>query len=367
MAGSWKATSSLRTAWALPIVAELPDGRVLVAGGSTDSGVTDSAEVYNPVSGSWKATGSITSPGSTPCSACGQRSRAGGRWLERPRRGPQRRGLRPVSGTWSSVDSMNVARRSTTAVAVSGGLLVAGGADAAGKAMASAEIFDASSESWHDTGSLGTPRAFAAIAPLGGGGAIPAGGMSDKGATKTAERFSDGKWTPVADVAEARAMDARGAVEGRTGVDRGRRPTARCSIRPRACGRARAGWPQCSPRRPRSDAPTGRCCSSGVWPRRHRDHRDRGLRPGHQHVAARAPDLLADDAATTTVVLPNGSVLLAGGASGTTPLAGAQVFGVPGAPAQRLRKTDEDSDERVRVRIGSRRCRGHHTARVRLR
>jgi len=36
-------------------------------------------------------------------------------------------------------------------------------------------------------------------------------------------------------------------------------------------------------------------------------------------------------------------VLVAGGASGTTPLAGAQVFGSPGTPAQHLRGAGEDS------------------------
>ena len=37
----------------------LPNGQVLVAGGEGDSGVLTNAEVYNPASGTWTATGSL--------------------------------------------------------------------------------------------------------------------------------------------------------------------------------------------------------------------------------------------------------------------------------------------------------------------
>ena len=40
----------------------LPDGTVLVAGGASHSGTLASAELYDPGSGSWTATGSMITP-----------------------------------------------------------------------------------------------------------------------------------------------------------------------------------------------------------------------------------------------------------------------------------------------------------------
>ena len=38
----------------------LPNGKVLVAGGDGDSGILTSAELYDPATGTWTATGSLT-------------------------------------------------------------------------------------------------------------------------------------------------------------------------------------------------------------------------------------------------------------------------------------------------------------------
>jgi hypothetical protein len=67
--GTWTATGSMtigRTGFALTV---LPNGEALAAGGS-DCGVLSSAELYNPATGTWTATGSMTSgsqgPGAVP-------------------------------------------------------------------------------------------------------------------------------------------------------------------------------------------------------------------------------------------------------------------------------------------------------------
>ena len=58
--GIWTATGSLSTPRQAHTATLLPNGKVLVAGGSNDGlTVTASAELYDPASGTWTATGSL--------------------------------------------------------------------------------------------------------------------------------------------------------------------------------------------------------------------------------------------------------------------------------------------------------------------
>ena len=58
--GAWTATGSMTTARAVDLIL-LPSGEVLAAGG--DNNVPSSAELYNPVTGTWTATGHMTAGG----------------------------------------------------------------------------------------------------------------------------------------------------------------------------------------------------------------------------------------------------------------------------------------------------------------
>src|SRR5258707_576877 len=53
-------TGSLNTGRTFHTATLLPNGKVLVAGGQGPSGILTSAELYDPASGSWSATGSLT-------------------------------------------------------------------------------------------------------------------------------------------------------------------------------------------------------------------------------------------------------------------------------------------------------------------
>ena len=57
--GTWTATGSLATARADHTATLLPNGKVLVAGGYCSGGYLASAELYDPASGTWTATGSL--------------------------------------------------------------------------------------------------------------------------------------------------------------------------------------------------------------------------------------------------------------------------------------------------------------------
>ncbi len=66
VAGGWSYTGSLNTPRYNHTATLLPDGKVLVAGGTGFSGgavhVLDSAELYDPVTGKWNATGQLNVP-----------------------------------------------------------------------------------------------------------------------------------------------------------------------------------------------------------------------------------------------------------------------------------------------------------------
>ena len=58
----WTATGSMTTERGLQTATLLPNGQVLVAGGENDHGQLASAELYDPATGMWAATGSLATP-----------------------------------------------------------------------------------------------------------------------------------------------------------------------------------------------------------------------------------------------------------------------------------------------------------------
>ena len=68
--GVWKLTGSMATSRRHSQVYPLPDGRILVVGGTDTTGVDGAAsifyataEIYDPATGTWTATGSLTTGG----------------------------------------------------------------------------------------------------------------------------------------------------------------------------------------------------------------------------------------------------------------------------------------------------------------
>jgi hypothetical protein len=113
----------------------LRDGTVLVAGGG---GAT--AELYDPVSGSWAAIGNMDG-GTATLLRDGTVLVAGGG-------GATAELYDPVSGLWAATGSMIEARYDHTATLLPDGtVLVAGGCcGSAGQVLASAELYDPGSE-----------------------------------------------------------------------------------------------------------------------------------------------------------------------------------------------------------------------------
>jgi WD40 repeat protein len=138
---TWTATGSMTTPRQSSTATLLPDGRVLVAGGDNANGT--SAELYDPGSGLWTATGDMITP----------------RWGY------------------------------TATLLPDGKVLVTGGANGSGS-LASAELYDPGSGSWTATGSMTTPRAGHTATLLPDGRVLVAGGNSGTGTS--AELYDPG-------------------------------------------------------------------------------------------------------------------------------------------------------------------------------
>ena len=192
----------------------LLDGRVLVAGG----GVGTFAELYDPASGTWSATGSMVEVrGGATITVL-----LDGRVLVT---GGQSFGVGtaelydPTTETWTATASLSAGRIDHTAVLLPDGtVLVAGGYtyDATGNngtALASAELYDPITETWTATGSMAAARAGLAAALLSDGTVLVAGGQDIRdnaglGNVATAELYdpTSRAWTATPEMIEARYL-----------------------------------------------------------------------------------------------------------------------------------------------------------------
>ncbi len=128
----WTATDSMNVARFDHAAVKLNDGRILVAGGSTSTGVAlASAEIYNPATGHWTATGSMATP---------------------------RYGF-------------------TLTVLANGWVLAAGGYSSAGSpALTTAEIYDPGTGAWTPTGTMSNGRRYHSATLLATGQVLVLGG-----------------------------------------------------------------------------------------------------------------------------------------------------------------------------------------------
>jgi N-acetylneuraminic acid mutarotase len=233
--GSWTATGKLIEARGYHTASLLPDGRVLVAGGRTNNSSTGralaSAEVYDPVTGSWSATGNMLAAhtfhaatllpdGSVLVTGASYRgyglvAAASAELYD------------PSTGSWTAAGQMIVAGAYQTAALLRDGrVLVAGGAEVVldgccaviGQATASAELYDPSTRSWTGTGSMTEARTYhtSTILPDGEvlvtGGDRSAGGgtstYSTDGGSASAELYdpTSGSWRTTVDLVGRREL-----------------------------------------------------------------------------------------------------------------------------------------------------------------
>jgi len=201
--GAWTEVDPMSDARTGHPAVVLGSGKVLVAGGSVPTGRdTDAAlafcELYDPATGSWAPTGSLTVPRArhqaTPVGTGvlvtgvlvtgGTAPGPGGDGTFDPFARATAELFNPATGAWTAAEPMPAGRELHRAVPLDAGtVLVAGGTDGVRNAVGlqSALIYDAAGGTWAPAAGLAAGRwSFAAVA-LAGGRVLVTGGVARTG------------------------------------------------------------------------------------------------------------------------------------------------------------------------------------------
>ena len=209
-AGTWAATGSMSVARTQARAVVLPNGSVLVMGGCINeclSATINSAEIYNPAAGTFTATGSMIQARAefgVTLLANGQVLVAGGcaafdvnGCLSVTNKAEI---YNPATGTWKATGALRAARHAMTATLLPGGkVLVAGGATAAMDALNSSEIYDPAAKTWSLGAKMITARSDYASIMLGTGKVLFMGGENLSGVSiRKAELYNPSSGTFMA-------------------------------------------------------------------------------------------------------------------------------------------------------------------------
>ncbi len=197
--GTWLATGNLITPREAHTATMLRNGAVLVTGGvGASNTVLTTAELYDPATGKWKATGNLASARYAHTATLlpnGKVLVAGG-YATNGFQGTAEL-YDPATGTWTATGSLITARDNHTATLLSSGkVLVAGGqGNVTGGTLNTAELYDPASGMWAVTGSLGSARYFHTATLLSSGKVLVADGQNG-GAVGSAELYNpaSGTW-----------------------------------------------------------------------------------------------------------------------------------------------------------------------------
>ncbi len=226
LAATWSAIAPVPGAPVEQAAAAVVGTRLYLFGGRTASAAASTAAyVYDSTTGSWSALPSLPSARSAPTATVinGKIYLAGGVDAS----GTSQRTVtvfNPSTGTYSSAADMTVARDSAVAAAVSGKLYVFGGRQRAGgadiaAALATAEVYDAGSDSWVPIADMLTGRRAAAIGTLNGKIQVVGGELNTNNPTgvfRANEQYDPqtNLWEKLTDVPNARQGAAHAMSNG---------------------------------------------------------------------------------------------------------------------------------------------------------
>ena len=200
--GTWSATGSLHYNYSGHTATLLPNGKVLVVG--------DTAELYNPATGTWTITGSLATARAAHTATLLSSGKvlvtAGNTGYFGDTNGAEL--YNPATGAWSSTGSLANPRDSHTATLLPNGkVLVTGGLVNTYTVLASAEQYDPTTGTWSSTGNLGIARYGHTATKLPNGKVLVVGGVGTNSSVLASAELYDpatGAWSPVGGLSDAR-------------------------------------------------------------------------------------------------------------------------------------------------------------------
>ncbi len=202
--GQWTATGSMADMRVGHAAVLLPDGRVLVVGGGSssdgDGGPLSSAELYDPATGTWTPTGSTAAegPGRTATlMGNGTVLVVGGSVDLQPIRFAEL--YDPDTGQWTRTADMAASRDNHTATLLLDGRVLVAGGD-------SAETYDPASGQWIATAAMPAPTIGHTATRLLDGRVLLAGSAGGTDASASADLYdpSSGQWAATGAMGEGR-------------------------------------------------------------------------------------------------------------------------------------------------------------------
>ncbi|MGQ0520892.1 MAG: DUF7948 domain-containing protein [Actinomycetota bacterium] len=210
--GTWALTGSMTVGRTAHTATLLRNGKVLVTGGATGNLTTNAqpqlatAELFDPATGTWSATGTMATSRylhSAHLLRDGRVLVAGGRFCASPPPAScdftqftaSAEIYDPATGAFTATGSMSVPRHTTEATILNDGrILIPAGFGGPSSGHNSADVFDPATNTWTPTGPLNIGRSRQGAVTLRDGRVLIAGGFSG---ANTAELYdpATNKWT----------------------------------------------------------------------------------------------------------------------------------------------------------------------------
>lgn len=208
---TFKPTGSMTVAREGHTATLLDDGRVLITGGGNDTNGTptdlDSAELYDPQTGTFSLTSSLVAPNTGGIASA---LKTGDVLIVDSHNGSADV-YDPGSGTFRATGPMAAAhRRGQATLLLDGRVLVVGGSDDSLAALASAEIYDPSTGTFRPTASMAAARSYCTATQLSDGRVLVVGGEVGTSHLATSELYDpkSGTFSPGGLLTEPRSMQA---------------------------------------------------------------------------------------------------------------------------------------------------------------